>query len=465
MLRSHNTVDTYCLHCPTDNVIKMVVTKGKNKSVAVQVRRITGLLQKQNPRKTQIMVTEKLPLVRPPGQGLSKTAKRRRAQRAQLGMDASMTQTSPVGYVPNVISPQQASQVTRAARSYANVVKQAGKVSKDGLAFLKCAFAPADFDGTSVFGVPDDFGGKSLAVRYRNVTSFAFTAGNDYYFILAPVPGVCYWVLSVVAGTALTATNAVFVGTVYSTYSAVFPTNTTQNQLTTKFRFVSNHFELVNTTNNNSWTGSIQSFKIPLQAYQAQEADASVTNAPLYWSVSGLNSCSNTDADMYSGAFNFGLYAGAFNRGAKFDFQTVFRTIASLPGAIGPNDFGQLNGLNAGFDNNFESICIRVTGVTTNQSAMIRSWACVEYQFLPGTVMYESQSLHVDCDRLALEIYKRVSIELGAGVSALDNANFWTRVLDIIASMGLAGAVLPGPYGAISGGVGGIAAAVRQLML
>jgi hypothetical protein len=401
-------------------------------------------------------------VVRPPGQGQSKTAKRRRAQN-KMGMEA-MTMTSPVDFVSNSLAPQQAAQITRSTRLYSDVVKQAGKVTKDGLAFLKCAFAPADFDGTSTYGVPDDFGGKSLAVRFRNVASVNLVANTDYYFILAPVAGMSYFMLSKAAGVIPTAADA-YTGVQYSNFGSLFPSASFVNQNASKFRMVSNHFELVSTTNSMSWTGNIQCFKLPLQAYLNNEGATGAGNNPDYWSISGLNQVTATDADMYSGAFNFGVYTGAFNRGAKFDFSPIWKQQIGLPGVISAFDFGGLTGIIPGFDNNMESVLIKITGVTTGQSCMIRSWSCAEFQFGPGNIMYDSQSLHVDCDKLAMAIYKKVSIELGAGVSALDNANFWERVLDIISKMGLAASVIPGPYGAVAGGVGALTAAIRELIM
>lgn len=398
------------------------------------------------------------PVVRPPGQGLSKSANRRRKRADSYAL------TSPKLDM-NVIYPQQPGQISRtniqATKTYASALKMATKVSPEGLRFLKCAFAPADFDGSALYGVPDDFGGRSLALKHRLVGSTTFPAAFDAYLVQIPVPGVAYYVASVAAGAGIVA-NTVFTPVYYSDFSSIFPSATELNRNTTKFRMVSNHIEVVNTTNNNTWTGNIQCFKVPLQSFT--QTPAVPTNAS-YLGISGLRALNSTNEDMYSGAFNFGVYSGAFNRGAKFDFFPILGEQTNLPAVLTASDFGQLAGFITGFDNNMETTVVKISGVTgATNTAIIRAWSCVEYQFSPGNAMYIAQQMHTECDKLALEIYKKVAIELPAGVSALDNENFWERVLGIIAKMGMTGAVLPGPYGLASGSVGGLALAMKQML-
>jgi hypothetical protein len=334
-------------------------------------------------------------------------------------------------------------------------------ITPQGISFLKCAFAAPDFDGTSVYGVPDDFGGKSLAIKHRTVIPVTFAANNDVYFMQAPVPGIAYYTCVKPAGTALVAGDT-WTPLSYPNFTNIFSTNTTGNSLTQKFRIVSNHFELVCATNNNNWTGNVQAFKIPVQMYEAQAAAAPFSN---YFSMSGVGGINAADVDMYVGPFNLGTYAGAFNRGANFEFNPVLRDQVNLPIAPGPGDFTQLLGLVPGFDNNMETLVIKVSGVgvNPNNSAIIKAWSCVEYQFTPGTVMYESQILHCNPDPVALEIYKKLSLELPVGVSYLDNANFWERVLKVLASLGMSLSSLPGPYGMVAGGVGTIATGIRDI--
>lgn len=398
--------------------------------------------------------------------------KRRRRRRNGEG---PIPITSPSGVLQNYLMPQAIGVSTgrsNAVRSINKGLRKAigtNSLTSQGVAFLKCAFAAPDFDGTNVYGVPDDYGGKSMAIRHRAVTPFTFAAGRDYYFLVAPIPGIAFYSLAKASGVPVDPADT-WNPTPYSNFQNLFPNNIQGNYVTQKFRMVSSHIELVCTTNNNNWTGSVTAFKLPLQMYEAQNVSATI-NGVNYYSLSGLDGVINTDADMYSGPFNLGVYGGIYNKGAKFDFHSVLRNQLGLPdgGNFNPvnGDWGALAAQIPGFDNNFESYVVKVSGIGTNpnNTCLIRSWSCVEYQFTPGSVMYESQLLHGDCDPVALEVYRKLVLELPIGVSYLDNSNFWNRVLSILSTMGIALSSIPGPYGSIAGGVGAVASGLRQLTM
>lgn len=399
----------------------------------------------------------------------SRTLRNRRRRQNQKANRGLTPISSPSGVVQNYLQPQalgiSTGRSNMVQRSNAGVRKALNTrgISKAGMDFLKCAFAAPDFDGSSVYGVPDDYGGKSLAIKHRAVVSETYLQNLDVYYILAPIPGIAYYRVTTAAGVPL-ASTATLNAIPYSNFSNIFPNTPQGNSVTSKFRMVSSHFEIVPTTNNNNWTGNIQAFKVPLQMFE----NTNTTNSLLYWSVSGLQGANATDADMYSGPFNLGIYTGSFNKGAKFDFQEVLRDQNNLPSAVLAlnGDFGQFVGQIPGFDNNFETTIIKVSGIgaNVNDTALIKTWSCVEYQFVPGNIMYESQLLHAGQDDIALAIYKQLVVQLPLGVSFLDNANFWQRVLKLISQMGGALSILPGPYGAVAGGVGAISTGLEQLI-
>jgi hypothetical protein len=399
--------------------------------------------------------------------------RRRRANKRMNRIDPNnlMVQTSPRMNLSNAVIPQ-AMGVSTARSNYvmSNLLKgKHTKVTSEGVKFLKCAFSAADFDGSGTYGVPDAYSGKSIAIKHRAVNSEAYGASKDYYYLVLPVPGYAYFLTTVAAGTALTET-AVWTGVPYSDYTSLF--NATGNASETaavceKYRFVSNHFEIVPTTNNTSWTGNIQVFKLPLQVGLEQN---SITSDAL--TIMGLRAVNSNNADMYSGPFNLGCYTGAFNRGASsWDFWPIMKGVGIIPASLQTAvDFGQIKSATGlaipGFDNNFESCLVKVSGIGTNanNTAILRSWACVEYQFTAGNAMYAMQNLHAIEDEEAMRIYKYVVQNLPVGVSFLDNESFWQRVLQIIKSGGFTLAGIPGPYGAIAGGIGGISAALEQLL-
>jgi hypothetical protein len=346
-------------------------------------------------------------------------------------------------------------------------------ITDDGMSFLKCAFAPPDFANSNVRGVPDEYQGKSLVKKHRLVTSMGFTsASTDYYFLVLPTPGYAYWAATTAAGTPITATT-VFTGIPFADCASFFNSGGTAGNSTAdivdKFRFVSNHFELVPTANQMTWSGNVQCWKFPSALFVRQNNLTTGTEAGNIWSISGLQASNATNADQYTGPFNLGVYAGAYNTGAKFDFSQIIEFVTAVPSTpfATLGDFGQLNAPTngfTGFDNQFESMVVKVSGMGTNvgNTAIIKSWACVEYQALPGSGYYEFQATS-PCDIVALDLYRKIINQLPPGVSFVDNEGFWQRVLQIIRQISGGMSVIPGPYGMAAGGVNKISDALEQM--
>jgi len=347
-------------------------------------------------------------------------------------------------------------------------------LSKEGQDFLKCAFAPPDFAGVDVKGVPDLYLGRSLVKKHRSITQTSFSAQtssvtNDYYFLLLPTPGVAYWACQKAQGSPLVAAD-IWYPQYYSDFSSMFGTGgNNKADVVNKFRYVSQHFELVPTVNAMQWSGSISAFKMPVQV-AARQSGASTGDL---WSVTGIQSVNSTIGDQFTGGFNLGVFVGAFNAGAQFDFTAVLEQVTNIPTTVGSGDFGQLAGTQGGtsygipgFDNNMESVCIKISGMGTNVSntAIIKTWACVEYQVLNTASLYEYQTMS-PTDPLALEVYRKVAMQLPVAVSYFDNESFWRRVLDIIRNSSKALSILPGPYGMAAGGVNLLGEAINQLTL
>jgi hypothetical protein len=324
------------------------------------------------------------------------------------------------------------------------------RLSDHGVAFLKCAFAPPDFQAVSIGGVPDDFRGMSLVRKHRFVAPLNLTAATDYYLLLLPTPGIAYWQATTVAGVAPVAAT-VWTGVNYSDYASMFGTaNTTVCDQVTKYRFVSNHIELIPTVNQMVWSGNIQCWKMPV-AIATRLGGANFNDE---FNISGLNAVNSTLSNQFSGPFITGVYSGCYNSNSSFIFQNLQEGITGLPNTLGAADFGTLTSTIAltGLDPEFESLLIKITGITANETALIKTWSCVEYQASANSALYEFQSLS-PCDKMALELYREIITGLPVGVPYDQNDTFWTRVLGIIHQLTGMGSVLPGPYGAASRGV------------
>lgn len=343
-------------------------------------------------------------------------------------------------------------------------LSQGERVTKEGLSFLKCAFAPPDFAANDVGGVPDEFHGPSLVKKHRGVFPQGYgTPSVDVYYMLLPTPGIAFWSTSVTAGTPILATT-VWTGILYSDFGTMFGTPATTANIVDKFRFVSNHIEVIPTVNQMQWTGNFQVWKMPVAVVERQAAVAGGETL----TVTGIAGANATNAAQYTGPFNLGLYAAAYNTGAKFDFNQITENRTSVPGvAPAVGDFGQLTATAfTGLDNQFDSVLIKVSGTGTNvlNSVVVKTWACVEYQVTPGNLLYEFATLS-PVDPCALRIYREVINNLPVGVPFTENADFWNRVLNIIRLVTGSLSVLPGPAGMISGGLHTITSGVQSLMM
>lgn len=393
---------------------------------------------------------------------VSKSAKRR-ARRANAPYRSE-------GVYPAIQAPGVSSGAIKRARlNNAARILTGARVSPDGLAFLKCAFAPPDFDQSRVQGAPDKYEGMSLVKKHRLVIPDTFAASRDVYYILAPCPGVAYFKTDVAAGADV-GSSTVFTAVHYSDANQMFGGNdgiAAADQVT-KFRYVSNHFEMVPTTNQMTWTGNVQSWKIPLSIEVRNSPGA--TNANSLWSVIGLQACNATNANQYTGPFNLGVYTACYSKAADFTFNSILENSSAIPADTAtPGTFGQLIGTTScvpGMDVSFDSLVVKVSGIGSNTSntTIIKTWACVEYQVLAGSPLYEFATFS-PCDELAIQIYKKVVNELPVGVSFTDNEGFWRRVLQIIKSMSGGLSVLPGSYGMAAQGVHALSSAIDALTL
>lgn len=399
-------------------------------------------------------------LIRPPNQNKRPKPKPQRSKPTNSLGYVSKVNMNPLAQAPGVSN----AKFSR-AKPY-KMLQSMPRVSPSGMAFLKCAFAPPDFAASDVRGVPDTFQGKSLVKKHRFIGNLTFPSATDYYIFLLPIPGYAYFTFSVPAGTPMVS-GTTLQGSTYSDFANLFNASGQGSRnnadVVNRFRFVSNHIEIIPTTNAMSWTGNLQVFKIPLQF--TIRPTAAADNA---YTITGLNGVNASNADQYTGPFNLGAYSGAYNTGNGFDFSSIMEGMNAIPSVVVAGDFGIVNCASGftGFDNNFDAICIKLSGVgaNANNSCIIKTWACVEYLAVVGSSVYEYQTFSAS-DPMALDMYRRIIRELPVGVSFLDNEGFWTRVLSIIKRISGVAAILPGPYGAMAAGVNMTATALESLTL
>ena len=392
----------------------------------------------------------------------------RRKNRITTGIPAGEPYISkpyvPMSFIPPSMSLGQSSAIRTMNSSLRQTLRTA-KVTADGLAFLKCAFAPPDFAASSVRGVPDQFEGKSLTKKHRLTSNFDNPAGRDSYILILPIPGIAYFTFNLAAGTPLSNVNA-WGPVSYGDSATLFPSQATSTDNVTKFRYVSQHVELVPTVNAMQWSGSITAWKINPQVME-RSAQAALTDG--LRTVTGLNQTLGAQtAEAYSGPVINGIFAGTYSSSSVFEFSPIFDSQGSIPINMVASDFQQLiapgtTGI-PGFDNGFESLCIKITNTGAQNTFVIRNYACVEYIASPTSGLYEYQMVSCN-DAVAIALYKQIIKELPVGVHYMDNENFWRRVLNIIRMVSGSLAILPGPYGAMAGGVNAISTGINELTM
>lgn len=344
-------------------------------------------------------------------------------------------------------------------------------ISKAGMDFLKCAFAPPDFAVTDVAGYPDDFSGLSLVKKHRYTYSSTLSASNDVYIILAPCPGVAFFYLTKAAGVIPVSTD-VYTAVQYPDSSTLFPTNATADTIVTDFRYISNHFEFIPMVNQMQWTGSIQAFKANITMVTRPSQAVTGPQASNIFTLSGLNVTANFgNTQQYTGPFINGLFAGCYANDASRDFRRVHEGLGACPTVVQPSwgDFGGFStgsGVFPGLDNTFESLVVKLSNVGSNtlDSYMIKTWACVEYKAVAGGALYEYQR-RSPIDLNAVRLYKEIVAQLPVGVTYMDNDSFWERVYSIIKKITGYGSFVPGPVGLASSGVGMVNEAFKDLFL
>lgn len=336
------------------------------------------------------------------------------------------------------------------------------KITPEGMSFLKCAFAPPDFTDTKVQGVPDEFRGQTLLKKHRLTQETVASSGTDYYFLLLPTPGVAFWYITKTSGTPVTSTD-VLLPVRYSDFSNMFPSASGSTTNAVSYRFISNHFELISTTNAMSYSGTISSF--PFDAKLLNRNPALTTNG--VYTISGFESINSTNVPMYSGSTHLGVYTASYLNQTDFEFEPILENTLKLPNVIEGSDFTQLDassiGCMPGFYNCFQSRLIKLTGLTTTNSFVIKTWACVEYQLNNNSSLIDYRTLSPPLDPMAMKSYREIIHGLPIAVAAHENANFWNRVLNILRTITGYGAALPGIYGGISTGANMIVSGISDL--
>jgi len=354
------------------------------------------------------------------------------------------------------------------------------RMSIAGEAFLKCAFAPPDFNSDPGQGIPDAFEGKTLVRKDVTTNSLSITGptgGNETFILVAPTPGIAYWTATI-AGSGNFPTAATSWTPVYTPgFNALFGVagTTGANSRATNvsaFRYASQNVGVYPNSNLMQFAGAITVWKVPLKLVQSNYA-VTIPTTPaqtiqqLGWVLNGLDGTGFVSPDNYVGTFIEGAFSQTACNEPEFEFKPIIEGLATLPtlGTSGNpnNQFGLLNGDVLGIGD-MDGIVIRLSAPASAINSMIvKTWSCIEYRVNPNSAFFQSAKDSPPLDSIALSAYRHVAKEIPVAVPYHMNSNFWNRVQSILGKVVGAASFIPGPIGDVARGVGATTRALQRL--
>lgn len=347
------------------------------------------------------------------------------------------------------------------------------KLSENGLAFLKCAFASPDFSVDPGKGIPDQFHGRTLAIKDCVTNSIEFTAGVDTYILVAPVPGYAYFVgRSASVGAAA---PIAFTGVPFPTFTTNFGDGTDTSNKFSKFRYASLAAGIYPTSNYMQFSGSIQCWRLDLNLAESLRGAVTGVGPPVTSEdfvqkrIQGMQGITPlAPRDNYSESFIKGAYTFGFDKSQDFEWQdfvssTAFIESNNLATAnrLEWDGTSRLTGLG-----NVNTILYKVSTPTgAVNTAMLRVWNCIELQPDTNSGLFQFSGVSPAHDPIAMELYSNMKMKFPVAVPCVDNSKFWEGVLRMIRTVSQAGSFVPGPFGMISSGVNTITSAINELVM
>lgn len=302
-------------------------------------------------------------------------------------------------------------------------------------------------------------------MKHATTTSKTFAAGKDTYLVFPPVPGLMFMSCEVDQG----AQPRVF--------SPTFHNEATLTGFTS-FRFASNVVGLYPTSNFSNFGGSIVAFKTQITFSDASYnylTDSTNTIKGESPRLTGAVISTTAPQDNFAVPFIDGVYIQALNLEPTFPF-TLNRQYTEISNYArkmkDPPDNGE-NEIHWGFGGrvvsgmgNLECIVIKVnTPANAVNSAIIKSWQCLEVIPSSSESTHKFMSESPPYDPVALALYRQLAKKLPMAVVSKENAHSWERVSAIILELLKAGAYLPGALGILSGGLGIAMTGLRDLTI
>jgi hypothetical protein len=307
-----------------------------------------------------------------------------------------------------------------------------------------------------------------------HVESVTFPQGQDTYLVFAPIPGQAYAAKAVVNNVIL-GKNDILQSVPFTDTQTLFPSLVQaidladNTAMVDKFRFVALSAEIECTSNDMTWTGNIELIKAPISlgmqhAGGNEDLATVITGADSIRGLS-LGSGNGNDGYVHADSFKKGFYSTSLNKDPSWGFLdirdgAVYTDEISCPistqtaGFPPTQDVLIYRGAVVGIGN-MDTIIVRVSipAGPADMSALLKVWHTVEYRPTYGTILSVVSTPSPSRDLCALSIYEVLYKNLPLAVPQSENANFWTRILDLIKRTAGALTVLPGAAGTIANGV------------
>lgn len=327
------------------------------------------------------------------------------------------------------------------------------RMSREAIAFLKCAYAPFDKKGMAFTGVPDEYVGEETLLDFDEIFHLSIPKESSVYYMVAPTPCTAFLESTV---SPVSSPPDQFHGRNYRLYNDVAGDGKIEHLKFSEFRCVSNAVELECMESLLEIKGSITVYRVPLTISTQLETDSTVLAAR----VAGLNQITNA---MPAGSAVFhlkdGMYAVTTDRTGKFEWAQpmVSKRYSKDGNAESVPDMWADTGTNLLGMGNLDTIIIRVDNtMSTNASIKLRCSSCVSFKANMNTLLQTMAKESPPYDPLGLACYNAVRGKLPVATVRRENADFWERVRKAIRESAKVLQFIPGPIGLMAGGVDSI---------
>lgn len=313
--------------------------------------------------------------------------------------------------------------------------RKGASTSLNSSAYLRCAFAPVDFNAETPVPIPDGSGARVTVKRHKLLTNITNVPANDTYLMFAPIPGSAFYSLSVPTGSPPGAL-ANYSTTSYPDTAALFGATPSINF--SDFRYVSNYVELIPTINQFNWSGSVTVWK----GYVGQTTDSQGNLL-----TTGTQCINPSGQAMYVAGNDKGFYAVGTQVG-PMTYTPLLNAPVNPIGGSSANGITLVSGYNG--IGNLETIFVKITG---NAAYTIKVGCCVEYVVNTTSVFYDYSHPNVKVSPSELYAYKQIVANLPLAVPVSENEDFWDRIMRYLRMGTGALSNVPGGVGLISKGI------------